>query len=613
MSLIPLVLFVVIHRIYGNNEYTTQDILGLLNKPDDLPSFNDMQSTYIPIFELDEELWKYPVLNDEELYYGYHYYPQKNAFNYTISRNKDDIELILSQNDFELASMLWNYTDFGIKYFNNIDIPDSFYEFLNKFDDDSINSNPNVRSSSSDNRRRLKKKHKHNKHKKKHKNNNSNDTNDEIALFNFNGLPSDRDIIKWGSPTTGMKGLWWQMSDYCVQHKGCNVYSHARVLHKSKSINKDGYIEFSCNDILTKLLPSVYECINKNGVEMCDMVIDHGYYRVVLKVRYQDKDYVIKMMKPKSINEEKSRDILRNIRESIFLYYIKNEEMEYIKKYGHTFISNNNEKRAFNYVRELGHCVYPVYMSVSPFYNMTLGRFIEKGHSLDQSLLKLMKMALDIAKSVEIMHNIRGGPFTHTDITPKQFMIDNNGHVLINDFNRGKYMMYYFSNEYKNDKYMKQHNIPTNIVVQCRYCPHRSRGNYRAPEEHGKQALNEKIDVFSAALVIWAMFSGEHPYPNIKYNDLPYLYHDTFRRPSMPSNMPFILKDLIRECITQDPNKRPTATQFREKIEDILKHIDRYTKNQKDITAKNAAIQQLFRDTNKPQIPQQFLNHEEST
>ena len=55
-----------------------------------------------------------------------------------------------------------------------------------------------------------------------------------------------------------------------------------------------------------------------------------------------------------------------------------------------------------------------------------------------------MRMAVDIARGTEVIHNIRGGPYTHTDIAIDQYMIDPEGHVLLNDFNRGKFQDYDF-------------------------------------------------------------------------------------------------------------------------------------------------------------------------
>ena len=89
---------------------------------------------------------------------------------------------------------------------------------------------------------------------------------------------------------------------------------------------------------------------------------------------------------------------------------------------------------------------------------MNLDHFIKKGHAEAATLETLLRMSVEIAKGLETIHTIPGGPFHHTgsiyitfyvtcvyrmcvflDIQPRQFMVDSEGHVLINDFNRGIY------------------------------------------------------------------------------------------------------------------------------------------------------------------------------
>ena len=116
---------------------------------------------------------------------------------------------------------------------------------------------------------------------------------------------------------------FWLNSETCLQEKQCDIYPPVRVLHKS--INK----EFTCDNILNKLLEPIYKCIIDNGKKKCKLVLDAGFYRSVYLVNYFDnKQYVLKIMKPSSLN--KSRDILRHIREAILLYYLKKFEFIYI-------------------------------------------------------------------------------------------------------------------------------------------------------------------------------------------------------------------------------------------------------------------------------------------
>lgn len=139
--------------------------------------------------------------------------------------------------------------------------------------------------------------------------------------FDFNGLSSDLSHYYKKVESVGNNGLYWYTSDDCIHHKSCDVYPVHRVLDKSKQI--------SCNEILTEILPSIYECVKERG-KKCSNVIDSGYYRVIMKTVYAKtgEEIVIKMMKSKSIKKE--RDLIRHIRESILLGLLYDLEQEYI-------------------------------------------------------------------------------------------------------------------------------------------------------------------------------------------------------------------------------------------------------------------------------------------
>lgn len=185
--------------------------------------------------------------------------------------------------------------------------------------------------------------------------------------------------------------------------------------------------------------------------------------------------------------------------------------------------------------------------------------------------------------------------------------MDENGRVFINDFNRGKFASFFFADDYNfdeaGDMYMKEHGMDEHLSKMCWYCPHHSSGNYRAPEEQVSGPLNEKLDVFSAALVIWTLFSGTEPFPKVKNSDLPYIYWDTWRRPTMPSNMPFAMKHIIRWALSQNPRDRPTAKRLRQDLENVLKYLDQFSRGRSMKSSISLLRERYFRDSNHPKIP----------
>jgi len=362
--------------------------------------------------------------------------------------------------------------------------------------------------------------------------------------FDFNGLSSDLAMHAKQVESVGTDNAYWYASDDCIAHKSCDVYPIHRVLTKSKQI--------SCNEILTDILPSLYDCMARKG-KKCENVIDSGYYRVIMKTIYEKtgEEIVIKMMKTKSIKKE--RDLMRHVREAILLGELYDLEQSFLaesssKDFQFTQTLFGKEKRrGFNYVEEYGHCVVPLWISVSPLYRIPLDKWIQGGRAGKASLRQLIKMSLQIAKSVEIIHTIVGGPYHHTDIQPRQFLLDDFDNVYINDFNRGKFQPFYFSDDGR--------------VEKCWYCGHRSRGHWRAPEEPKKRPLNEKLDIFSMGLTIWSLYSNDIPFEESTFDELPFLYYDLRRIPDMPPNMPPAIKDIVRNCLRFDPRQRPSASQ----------------------------------------------------
>ena len=156
-------------------------------------------------------------------------------------------------------------------------------------------------------------------------------------------------------------------------------------------------------------------------------------------------------------------------------------------------------------------------------------------------------------------------------------------------------------------------------IIKCSYCPYESNGRNRAPEELHIEPLDETIDVYSTALVIWSLFSGTRawtkPYvtsaestssDQISFSNVDFLVHETMRRPIMPYNMPYALKDVIRWAITQDPRDRPNAKQFRRAVEDVFENIKKYTRNQHRMESGIARKKKLFKDHKYPQVPHNF-------
>ena len=226
-------------------------------------------------------------------------------------------------------------------------------------------------------------------------------------------------------------------------------------------------------------------------------------------------------------------------------------------------------------------------------------------------------MALDIAKGTEVIHKLRGGAFVHSDIAIDQYMIDENGRVLLNDFNRGKFQTFRFAEDF-DGKWREL--VERSGTVKCTDCGYESDGRNRAPEELVIEPLTESIDVYSTAMVIWSLFTGTRQWTKPfegepdgvssgeaeEYEHIRYILYGTVRRPPMPDNMPYALKDLIRSAIRNDPKNRVSAKEFRRGIQRILDNLAVYTRNHQNVTSAVAKKKKLFREHKHPKAPSEF-------
>lgn len=110
--------------------------------------------------------------------------------------------------------------------------------------------------------------------------------------------------------------------------------------------------------------------------------------------------------------------------------------------------------------------------------------------------------ALEMAEAVQFLHNYKDGVIVHDDIQLAQFLLQENGHLKINDFNRAEPMLF----DVENQEY-------------CRYRNNPGHGDWRSPEEYFDYPLNEKIDIWSLGNNFFAMLTGLSPFPHVPNHD----------------------------------------------------------------------------------------------
>ncbi|KDP28638.1 hypothetical protein JCGZ_14409 [Jatropha curcas] len=165
--------------------------------------------------------------------------------------------------------------------------------------------------------------------------------------------------------------------------------------------------------------------------------------------------------------------------------------------------------------------------------------------------------ALDIARGMNYLHQHKPNAIIHRDLTPRNVLQDESGHLKVTDFGLSKIAQ-------EKDAYGYKMTGGT--------------GSYRymAPEVYRRESYGKSVDVFSFALILHEMFQGG---PSNRA-ELPEqvadkrAYEDS--RPSLSSFVyPEPIKTLLRECWHKNPECRPTFEEIisqLETIEDNLRH-----------------------------------------
>jgi serine/threonine protein kinase len=169
-----------------------------------------------------------------------------------------------------------------------------------------------------------------------------------------------------------------------------------------------------------------------------------------------------------------------------------------------------------------------------------------------------LRLALDVARGIEAIHSIPGGPIIHADIQSQQFLVTPDGTVKLNDFNRCRFM-------------------PSRNITGEK-CPIRipqAPGKDRAPEEYKEEELDEKMDVYSVANVLFNIMTGEMPWSSwstletkkmVKKGIIP-LIPEEFRQ---PGSLDMFLTNLTERAYTNDPKYRISAPDLVTALQGLL-------------------------------------------
>lgn len=256
-----------------------------------------------------------------------------------------------------------------------------------------------------------------------------------------------------------------------------------------------------------------------------------GYWRKVYSAEWKGRKVAMKLVRNNLMS--RSDIVKRHVREAAVLFQLRN---------------------APNVVHMVGWCNTTIIVEFIPHKLEDVVFNTDNQLSVERSL----ELAVDAAHGVEMLHQVKGGPFAHTDIQTRQLLIGNDGKLLLNDFNRMKYT----------GKCL----LPGQDDMKCLFRTPVAKGKWRSPEEYADLNLDEKLDIYSLSVVLWTLRSREPPFEGIERDDVYKGVVENDIRPdiSKMSDYPMAMQKLIQQGWQKDPLLRPTARQMKVKIQQIL-------------------------------------------
>ncbi|CAN0149692.1 unnamed protein product, partial [Ectocarpus sp. 12 AP-2014] len=179
-------------------------------------------------------------------------------------------------------------------------------------------------------------------------------------------------------------------------------------------------------------------------------------------------------------------------------------------------------------------------MVVTEYYTTSFLRAIFRG-KMELPDLAVVSMALDAARGLQALHEIAGS--IHVDLKPQQLLIDDDGRVMLNDFNSA-------------------HIMSISQAGDGTACPAQSTKRnlptpWPSPENYAGEPLTPASDIYSLAMIFFSLMAGSLP-----YEGNPERLARAMSRQGRPEIDPAWHKGfmkVVQDMWHQTPQKRPSA------------------------------------------------------
>lgn len=248
-----------------------------------------------------------------------------------------------------------------------------------------------------------------------------------------------------------------------------------------------------------------------------------GSFGDLYKGTYCSQEVAIKVLKPERVDV----DMLKEFSQEVFI----------MRKIRHK-----------NVVQFIGACTQPSNLCiVTEFMSRgSLHNFLHKQRGAFK-LPNLLKVAIDVSKGMNYLHQ---NNVIHRDLKTANLLMDEHEVVKVADFGVAR--------------------------VQCQSGVMTAEtGTYRwmAPEVIEHKPYDHKADVFSFAVVLWELLTGETPYQYLTPLQAAVGVVQQGLRPRIPKQTHPKLAELLEHCWQQDPALRPNFTEIQEKLKQLAKEV----------------------------------------
>ncbi|XP_037492900.1 serine/threonine-protein kinase STY17 isoform X3 [Jatropha curcas] len=265
-----------------------------------------------------------------------------------------------------------------------------------------------------------------------------------------------------------------------------------------------------------------------------------GAYGDLYKGTYCSQEVAIKILKPERVSAEMLREF--------------SQEVYIMRKIRHK-----------NVVQFIGACTrHPNLCIVTEF--MARGSIYDFIHKQKGAfkLPSLIKVAVDVSRGMNYLHQ---NNIIHRDLKTANLLMDENEVVKVADFGVAR--------------------VQTQSGVMTA-----ETGTYRwmAPEVIEHKPYDHKADVFSFAIVLWELLTGELPYSYLTPLQAAVGVVQKGLRPTIPKHAHPKLAELLERCWQHDPAQRPNFSE----IIDILHQIAKEVGNEREDRRKDKSSGGFF-------------------